>query len=127
MINVFIIIIQVYVCIWPVSWLHENMAFAFSFVSFVKFFQLFFYRTTLYLQVVEWMSIAFVMRFESKVAVKTMMFKNYDGTTNRFVKKEYALRNVLIAFYVFYILSGTGLYLYNTTMTDLFNVGKINI
>ena len=69
------------------------------------------------------MSIAFVMKFESKVAVKTMIYKNYDGTTNRFIKKEYSLRKIFIAIYCVLMIYGSYLYITREISTNLFNVG----
>ena len=63
------------------------------------------------------------MRFESKVAVKSMIYKNYDGTTDRFVRKEYTLRRVFLFIYVFLMLLGSGFYINSCVVTQLFNVG----
>ena len=63
------------------------------------------------------------MRFESKVAVKSMIYINYDGTTNRFVRKEYTLRRVFLFIYVFLMLMGSGFYIYSSVNTQLLNVG----
>ena len=70
------------------------------------------------------MSIAFVMKFESKVAVKTMIYKNYDGSTNRFIRKEYSLRKVFIAIYCLVSAYGSFLYIKTEVSTNLFNTGK---
>lgn len=63
------------------------------------------------------------MRFESKVAVKSMIYKNYDGTTNRFISKEFRLRNVFIVIYIIFVLSGSVQYIISMVTTNKFNLG----
>ena len=121
--NVYVSIASIISSIDSHSWLYNNMWLTFAICSVIKFFQLLFFKTTFYLQVYEWFSIVFVIRYESRIAVKSLIYKNYDRTLSKFTLKELKIRNIFIFVYLLLVFIFAIKYIYSIVKTTLLNMG----
>ena len=74
LINMYVVIVQIVSCFREDQWLHKNIWFSVLICSIVKFVQIICIKSTYLMQVLEWFSILFVIKYESKEAIKNMQY-----------------------------------------------------
>jgi hypothetical protein len=78
LIIIYVFITQIILCFRPEQWIHKNLWFTVMVCSIIKFFQIVCIKSTYFLQVLEWFSILFVIKYESKEAIKKIQYQNYE-------------------------------------------------